>query len=110
MMAQNSKPIETAIVSLHVGNKSDKWSVTAILYVGGDGRLRRSGKQPSSEVKPSSTLKAYADGSIVITLALGLTWKNRLKVSEAGSVVLTKAFCLATTNLQDLSSSFLDYI
>jgi hypothetical protein len=66
--------------------------------------------KPSSEMKPCSTLKAYADGSIVITLASGLTWKNRLKASEAGSVVLTKAFCLATTNLQDLSSSFLDYI
>jgi hypothetical protein len=32
--------------------------------------------KPSSEVKPSSTLKAYADGSIVITLALGLTMEK----------------------------------
>ena len=48
----------------------------------------------------SSTLRAHADGSIVITLPPGLTMKiYRLKASEAGSIVSTKAFCLATTNL-----------
>jgi hypothetical protein len=70
---------------------------------------------PSSEVTPSSMLKAFLEGLTVLTIALALAHtivqpQYSLKASEASSTVSTKAFLLETTNLRRSSRLFNDYI